>query len=74
MRGSLKITGLASDQTAQKLTVGGKKVIPVGSKFDATLTVITKAKTSSLPVQSDQTASYSGKGSFTTSDTKLESA
>jgi hypothetical protein len=70
--GSLTITKLGSDQLAQKLTVGGKKAILVGSKFDATFTVTTPAQ-NATPAP-DPTPSYSGKGSFSTSDTKLDTA
>jgi hypothetical protein len=69
--GTLTIKQLASDQLAQKLTVGGKKAILVGSKFDATFTVTSPASNSS---GTDATPSYSGKGSFSTSDAKLDSA
>lgn len=69
--GTLTIKKLADDQLAHKLTVGGKKAILVGSKFDATFTVTAPA-TNSVPA-SDAVASYSGKGSFSTSDTKVDS-
>ena len=74
--GTLTIKQLASDQLAQKLTLGGKKVggkklILVGSKFDATFTVMTPGTNSSG--SSDLTKTYSGKGSFSTSNAKLES-
>jgi contractile injection system spike tip protein len=71
--GDLTIKQLNSDQLAQKLTVGGKKAILVGSKFDATFTVKTPATDPSTS-KPDQAMSYSGKGSFSTSDTKLDIA
>lgn len=70
--GLLKIKQLAGDQTAQKLTIGGKKAILVGSKFDATFTVVKPAQDPSATP--DGILSYDGKGSFSTADTKLESA
>jgi hypothetical protein len=71
--GTLKISGLGNDQTAQKLTVGEKNVILVGSKFDATFTVVTGAM-NAVPQSDPPGTIYSGKGSFSTSDTKIESA
>src|SRR5262245_28180332 len=68
-KGTLTIKQLNSDQKAGKLTVGGKKAILVGSKFDATFTVTLKAKDPN-PTD-DPNSSYEGKGSFTTSDTKI---
>jgi hypothetical protein len=68
--GTLTIKQLASDQLAEKLTVGAKKAILVGSKFDATFTVTSPASSSS---GSDTTLTYSGKGSFSTSNAKLRS-
>jgi hypothetical protein len=72
--GSLQIKSLGSDQTAQKLSVGGKKAILVGSKFDATFTVMTPAQMPPPASTPDPVASYSGKGQFVTSDAKLKSA
>lgn len=69
--GTLTIKQLASDQLAQKLTVGSKNAILIGSKFDATFTVTSPALNSSG--SSDPTLTYSGKGSFSTSDSKLKS-
>jgi hypothetical protein len=69
--GTLTIKQLASDQLAQKLTVGGKQAILVGNKFDATFTVTSPALNPSG--SSDSTPNYSGKGSFSTSNAKLDS-
>jgi hypothetical protein len=71
--GKLTVKQLNSDQKATKLTVGGKKAILVGSKFDALFTVVKPAQDpgSGTP---DDTATYSGKGSFVTADMKIQSA
>jgi hypothetical protein len=72
--GKLTIKQLNSDQKATKLTVGGKKAILVGSKFDALFTVVTPAQQPGSPPTSDTTLTYDGKGSFVTTDMKIESA
>jgi hypothetical protein len=70
--GTLTITALASDQTAQKLSVGSTNVILVGSQFKAILTPSTPPTNSAGA--SDTTPSYPGTGTFVTSDAKLTSA
>jgi hypothetical protein len=72
--GTLKIEKLSGDQVAQKLEVGGKKVILVGSQFDAVFEVVTPAQTPSTPPSPDATPRYSGKGTFVTSNQKLVGA
>jgi hypothetical protein len=73
--GTLSIASLGSDQTAQKLTVDTKKVILVGTKFNATFTVVTPASVTVGTVTTmDKTATYSGTGEFVTGNTKLNSA
>jgi hypothetical protein len=72
--GKLTIKQLNSDQKATKLTVGGKKAILVGSKFDALFTVVTPAQQPGSPPTPDPTPTYDGKGSFVTTDMKIESA
>lgn len=77
--GTLTIQSLAGDQEAQKLSVNKTAVILVGSKFNATFSVdsANPAKTPPPyppPVQKDATSSYSGTGTFTTSNKKLDSA
>jgi len=71
--GTLTIDSLASDQKAQKLIVDGKKVVLVGSKFNAKFTVMTPAQTTSSPPTPDATPEYSGSGSFVTNNTLFKS-
>lgn len=73
-QGTLTIKQLNSDQKATKLTVGDKKAILVGSKFDALFTVTTPAQQPGSPHTPDATPTYDGKGSFVTTDMKIESA
>lgn len=71
--GKLTVDSLASNQKAQKLIVGGKKVILVGSNFNGKFTVMTPAQTTSSPPTPDPNPEYSGSGSFVTNNTLLKS-
>ncbi|MEO6037742.1 MAG: hypothetical protein ABIQ93_04955 [Saprospiraceae bacterium] len=68
--GTLKIASLAANQKATKVKAGGKAVLLKGSKFTATFEVLTPA-TNTVPA-SDALLTYSGQGSFTTSNTKVK--
>jgi hypothetical protein len=71
--GTLEIDSLAGDQVATKTKSGDTLVMLVGSKFTAKFSVQSPAQqpTSSGPVP-DSTASYSGSGSFVTTNTKFK--
>jgi hypothetical protein len=70
--GTLEISGLASDQQAQKANHGRKRLLLVGSQFTARFKVQQPAQqpTASGPVP-DATPLYSGRGRFSTSNGKL---
>jgi hypothetical protein len=70
--GTLKIDALGGDQVATKTQTGGKKVLLMGSTFTAKFEVQSPAKmpTSSGTVP-DSMTSYTGSGSFVTTNTKL---
>jgi len=65
--GTLKISKLAGDQKAKHSTVGGTAMLLLGSQFDATFEVQSKASQvppSGGPPVFDGKGSYDGKGSF----------
>ncbi len=69
--GTLKIDSLASDQIAKRSKTGDKKVLLVGSTFTAKFEVQSPAQqpSPSGPVP-DATPSYSGSGSFITTNSR----
>jgi len=73
--GTLSIDSLASDQVAEKTRTGGTAVMLKGSTFTAKFEVQSPAMQpppgpgSPIP---DSTTSYSGSGSFITTNTKLK--
>ena len=71
--GTLSIDSLASDQKAQKTSSGGKKVLLKGGDFNAKFEVSSPAMqpTSGPPVP-DSTPSYSGNGSFVTTNVRAK--
>jgi hypothetical protein len=71
--GTLRITQLAANQTAQKTRSGKTVVLLVGSSFKATFTVQTPAMLQRPPLSpdTDKTPQYSGTGTFTTQNTKF---
>jgi hypothetical protein len=73
--GTLKIDSLASDQLAQKSTTGDTALILKGGNFNAKFEVQSPAQQpppgSGSPIP-DSTTSYSGSGSFITSNTKYK--
>lgn len=73
--GTLKIAGLASDQTAKKTKTGGKAVLLKGTMFTAKFEVQSPAQqpTAAGPVP-DGTPSYSGQGMFIASNVKFKGA
>lgn len=70
--GTLKIDSLAGDQVAEKTKTGGKPVLLVGGTFTAKFSVDSPAQqpTPGGPVP-DSSTSYSGSGSFVTTNTLL---
>lgn len=71
--GTLEIASLAGDQKAGKTQTGGKKVLLVGSNFNAKFKVSSPAQQpvpGSSPVP-DATLEYSGQGKFITTNTKF---
>ena len=71
--GTLKIDSLASDQVAQKSTTGDTALILKGGNFNAKFEVQSPAQQPSTPSPvPDSTPSYSGSGSFITSNTKYK--
>ncbi|MGC2237436.1 MAG: hypothetical protein WA584_14835 [Pyrinomonadaceae bacterium] len=73
--GTLKIAGLAGNQTAKKTKTGGKAVLLKGTIFTAKFEVQSPAQqpTAAGPVP-DNTPSYSGQGMFIASNTKFKGA
>jgi hypothetical protein len=71
--GTLKISGLADDQTAKIGQTGKTAMLLKGSKFKAEFTVKSPAKPppSVPPKPPDNTTKYSGSGSFVTKNTTL---
>jgi hypothetical protein len=71
--GMLSISSLASDQVAQRTKSGGKPMLLKGSNFDAKFQVMVPAMqpTPSGPVP-DATPSYSGQGSFVTTNVRAK--
>jgi Contractile injection system spike tip protein len=73
--GTLKIAALGNDQKATKTNDGGKAVLLKGSQFDAKFEVQSPAQQpppgpgSPIP---DTLTQYSGKGTFTTFNTKVQ--
>ena len=73
--GTLSIDSLASDQKAQKTSSGGKKVLLKGGDFNAKFEVSSPAMQpppgpgSPIP---DSTPSYSGNGSFVTTNVRAK--
>jgi hypothetical protein len=73
--GTLKIAALGSDQKATKTNTGGKAVLLKGSQFDAKFEVQSPAQQpppgpgSPIP---DAVTQSSGKGTFTTANTKVQ--
>ncbi len=73
--GTLKIDALGGDQVARKTQTGGKKVLLVGSTFTAKFEVQSAAKVTVNGVTTQDTApSYTGSGSFVTTNTKFRGA
>ena len=71
--GTLTIESLGSDQVAQQAKSGGKALILKGSQFRAKLQVMSPAidPSSGTP---DPVSSYSGTGSFVTTNTVLKAS
>jgi hypothetical protein len=71
--GTLKISGLASDQVAQHTNTGGSAVVLKGSQFTAKFEVQSPAQqpVPLAPPVPDATPSYSGNGMFVTTNVKL---
>jgi hypothetical protein len=70
--GTLEIDALGGDQVATKTQTGGKKVLLLGSTFTAKFEVQSPAKMPTQgPPKPDTTPSYTGSGSFVTTNTKL---
>lgn len=71
--GTLKIDRLAGDQTAKKTKTGGKAVLLKGTVFTAKFEVQSPAQqpTATGPVP-DNTASYSGQGTFIAGNSKFK--
>ena len=71
--GTLEVDSLAADQVAQKTRTGGTPVMLVGSTFTAKFQVQSPAQqpTAASPVP-DATPSYSGTGSFRTTNTHFQ--
>jgi len=73
--GTLSIDSLASDQKAQKTSSGGKKVLLKGGDFNAKFEVSSPAMQpppgpgSPIP---DSTPSYSGNGSFVSTNVRAK--
>lgn len=74
-KGTLTISELATDQTAQKTQSGGKKVLLVGGgTFTAKFTVDAPSLEPPkipAPPQPDPPSEYSGTGTFMTTNTKM---
>lgn len=74
--GTLKIQSLAGDQKSKKMKIKGKAVLLKGSQFNAIFEVQSPALAppkGAAPPEPDTSPSYSGKGSFTTSNSKFKS-
>ena len=70
--GTLTIDSLAGDQVASKTQTGGKKVLLVGSTFTAKFSVDSPAQmVTPSGTTPDSTPSYTGSGSFQTTNTKF---
>lgn len=74
-KGTLTISALAGDQTAQKTKSGGKKVLMVGAgtftaKFTVSASSLAPPKVPAPP-EPDPPGEYSGTGTFMTTNTKL---
>jgi hypothetical protein len=71
--GTLKIASLAGNQTAKKTKTGGKAVLLKGMMFTAKFEVQSPAQqpTATGPVP-DGTPSYSGQGTFITTNSKFK--
>lgn len=70
--GTLTIDALGGDQVASKTQTGGKKVLLMGSTFTAKFEVQNPAKMpTSSGTKPDSTPSYTGSGSFVTTNVKL---
>ena len=72
--GTLKIAALGGDQKATKTKTGGKAVLLKGSQFDAKFEVQSPAQPPPGPGSPppDTTKQYSGKGTFTTFNMKVQ--
>ncbi len=72
--GTLKIKALAGDQQAKHTSTGNKKVVLKGGQLDAEFQVMSPAmqpQPPPAPPTPDQTKSYTGKGSFQSSNMKF---
>jgi len=69
--GTLTIDKLAGDQVAKEFKVNDKAVILKGSKFTAKFEVQSPAQMVPPASSPDTTMSYSGSGTFTTTNTKF---
>ena len=69
--GTLEISSLAGDQTAQKTSTGSTKVMLVGSTFTAAFSVQNPAKQPPPSSTPDSTLQYSGTGTFDTKNNKV---
>ena len=73
--GTLKIDGLAGDQTAKKTKTGGKAVLLKGTMFTAKFEVQSPAQQpTAAGTVPDGTPFYSGQGTFMTSNSKFNGA
>jgi hypothetical protein len=71
--GTLSIDSLASDQVAQKTKSGGKAVLLKGGDFKAKFEVMVPAMQPSAPSPiPDSSPSYSGDGSFVTTNARAK--
>jgi hypothetical protein len=70
--GTLKIDSLGGDQTAKKTKTGGKAVLLKGTMFTAKFEVQSPAQQPSAPSPvPDGTPSYTGQGTFITTNLKV---
>jgi hypothetical protein len=73
--GTLKIQSLAGNQTAKKTQTGGKAVLLKGMIFTAKFEVQSPAQQPAAPNPvPDTTLSYSGQGTFMTTNSKFKGA
>ena len=69
--GTLKIDSLGGDQTAKKTKTGGKAVLLKGTMFTAKFEVQSPAQQPGAPPVPDSTLSYTGQGTFITTNLKF---